>query len=403
MSRIAQYATPVSISGVREVDEPDRRESMLELQYRLGFSRGFLPTVGLEEELILVDPDSLQPACEAARLLEKLGDHRFAAELRTAQIELVMPVSLTVADLRRELVGARAHLFDVAGGEVRAIGAGAHPAATGSAGVTDRPRYRDIARDYPWAARRGMTCGLHVHVGVGDPDVALAVYNAARSYLPELAALAANSPFVDGSDSGLASARLKLTEELPRAGIPPAFASWRDLARFVAWGSGAGLFADLTYLWWDLRPRPEYGTIEFRVADSQTSVDASAAIAAICQSLVVALGNRHRAGEELPVHETHILNENRWLALRDGVDGHLADPATGAAEPTRDRIGRLLFELEPTARELGCADELALTWPLLTENGARRQRAVGGDVADVLAWLADETERSDDRTPESPA
>ncbi|HWE80676.1 MAG TPA: YbdK family carboxylate-amine ligase [Gaiellaceae bacterium] len=397
MSQIAQYVRATSISGLRDADEPDQLESLLERQYELGFSRGFVPTVGLEEELILVRPESLEPACEAAGLLEKLGDRRFSAELRDAQIELVMPVCVTVSDLRRELAAARARLFEVADGEVRAIGAGAHPAATAAAGVTDRPRYRDIERDYPWAVRRGMTCGLHVHVGVSDPDEALAVYNAARSYLPEIAALGANSPFVDGSDSGLASARLKLTEELPRAGIPPAFASWRDLARFVAWGSSAGLFADLTYLWWDLRPRPEYGTVEFRVADSQTSVAASTAIAALCQSLVVALGNRHRAGEELVVHETHVLNENRWLALRDGVDGRLADPETGVVEPTRERLGRLLFELEPVARSLGCAEELALAWPLVAENGARRQRAVEGDVAEVLAWLADETERPDER------
>src|SRR5204862_6753557 len=122
-----------------------------------------------------------------------------------------------------------------------------------------------------------------------DPCEALAVYNAARSYLPELAALTANSPFFEGCDSGLASARLKLTEDLPRSGIPPAFASWRQLAEFAAWGARAGLFADLAYLWWDLRPRPDHGTLEFRIADVQTRLEEAATVAAFCQALVATL------------------------------------------------------------------------------------------------------------------
>ena len=151
----------------------------------------------------------------------------------------------------------------------------------------------------------------------------------------------------------------------------------------------------MTYLWWDLRPRPEYGTLEFRVADTQTSPDDAAAIAAVCQSLVVALGARYRSGEELPSHESHVLNENRWLAVRDGADGILVDPDSGLAEPAADRIGRLLLELEPHARELGCSDELAHAWTLLPNNGARRQRVIAAErgVPGLLEWLAGETER----------
>jgi carboxylate-amine ligase len=396
MSRIGQFRSSSPTAERRSTgSSPAGLQELLADGYERGFSQNVLPTVGLEEELILVDPESFEPASEAERILAALDDPRFTAELRTAQLELVMPVCLTAADLCRELRAARARLVEAMGGSLRALGAGTHPHATRAVGVTDRPRYRQIARDYPWAVRRGMPCGLHVHVAVGDPDEALAVYNAARSYLPEIAALAANSPYFDGADSGLASTRLKLTEELPRAGIPPAFVSWQELAAFVAWGSAAGLFPDLTYLWWDLRPRPEYGTLEFRIADTQTSPEDAAAIAAVCQSLVVSLGARHRAGEELPAHQLHTLNENRWLAVRDGVDGILADPDTGMAEPARDRIGRLLLELEPHASELGCCEELAHAWRLLTENGACRQRAVAArrGIRGLLEWLADETEQ----------
>jgi carboxylate-amine ligase len=396
MDRIGHCTSSAPVAERQTSVSPGGLEDVLTARYEVGFSQGLSPTVGLEEELVLVDPESLEPAAEAERLLAALdGDPRFTVELRTAQLELVMPVCLTVADLCRELGSSRMRLLQAAGGTVRALGVGTHPTATRPTGVTDRPRYRQIAREHEWAVRRGMPCGLHVHVGIGVPDEALAIYNGARSYLPEIAALASNSPYFEGADSGLASSRLKLTEDFPRSGIPPRLGSWRELAEFVAWGSGAGLFPDLTFLWWDLRPRPEYGTLEFRVADTQTGIAGTAAVAAICQSLVVALGARHRAGEELPAPRSHVLDENRWLAVRDGVEGILVDPATGTAEPTRDRIGHLLLELEPYARELGCEDELAQAWPLLTRNGARRQREVAADrgVRGLLEWLPDETAR----------
>ena len=171
-------------------------------------------------------------------------------------------------------------------------------------------------------------------------------------------------------------------------------------------GPAAGASSpDLSYLWWDLRLRPEYGTLEFRVADAQTSPDDSAAIAALCQTLVVALRARLRAGGELPAHPTHFRAENRWRAIRDGVEGSLADPATGLSEPTRDRLTRLLLELEPYAESVGCAGELAYAWPLLAGNGACRQRAVAAErgVDGLLEWLAAATEQPAALTDTAPA
>jgi carboxylate-amine ligase len=367
----------------------------LTADYVLGFSRGGGATVGLEEELILVDPATLWPVDAVEPVLEAISDRRFEPEFRAAQLELVMPVSLNVAALVAELASARAHAVSAIGGRVRLLAAGTHPAAKGEVFITDRPRYRKIASDYRWGIRRGLPSGLHVHVGVGEPDEALAVYNAARSRLPEIAALAANSPFFEGVDASVASARLKLVEDLPRNGIPPAFGSWRDLAEYVSWAARAGIFPDLGYLWWDLRPRPDIGTIEFRVADAQTSVGETAAIAAVCQALVASLSTRFRAGDRLPVHPTYMLAENRWRAIRDGVDGELIDPDTGEAEPARHRIGRLLLELEPYALDLGCSDELELAWGMLARNGAVRQREIAADrgVRGLLLWLAERTER----------
>ena len=193
-----------------------------------------MPTIGLEEELILVDRDSFEPVDAIESVLAALPDERFQAEFRASQVEIVTPVFVTVAGPLRTSSRARAAQPRRGARRARAPARGRDASDLDApVTVTDRPRYREIAADYPGSPRRGLPSGLHVHVGVGGPDEALAVYNAARSYLPELAALAANSPFFEGADSGLASSRLKLADDQPRSGIPPAFRSWRALAEFV--------------------------------------------------------------------------------------------------------------------------------------------------------------------------
>jgi carboxylate-amine ligase len=377
-----------------ELWEPHTGVEGLAAAYERGYAQGDLLTLGLEEELILVDPVEFAPVEAIELALGAVADPRVTAEFRAAQVELVTPVGPTAGALRAELASARATLVHALCGRVRLLGAGTHPAASGPAQVTDRPRYRQIAVEHPWVLRRGLPSGLHVHVGFGDADEALAVYNAARGYLPELAALSANSPFFEGADARLASTRLKLVEDHPRAGIPPVFASWRELAAFVSWGAAGGHFADVTYLWWDLRLRPDLGTLEFRIADAQTSLDQVAALAAVVHSLVSSLRLRLRAGERLPTYPSHVLNENRWRAVRDGLDGELVDLVTGESVPARARIAALLLELEPYADELGCSDELELAWPMLVRNGAGRQREVASTrgIHGLLAWLASETE-----------
>jgi carboxylate-amine ligase len=388
--------------------EPGDRSGRLADSLAGAFSTALPRSVGLEEELILVDADSLLPVDAVDAVLARVeGDECFAAELRACQVELRTPVCFTAADAGRELASARRRLLCRLGDEVRLLAVGTHPSAAVPVAVTAHPRYRRIAAENPWGVRRGQPSALHVHVGMDDPEEALAVYNAVRTYLPELAALAANSPFFEGADSGLASARLKLVEDLPRTGIPPAFSSWQSLAEFALWARTGEDAGDLTYLWWDLRPRPDYGTLEFRVADTQLTPADSAAVAAVCQTLVAALARARRNGRTLPVHETERLAENRWRALRDGVDGSLVDPVDGTLEPTRERIARLLEKLEPHADELGCTRELAHARALLRANGAHRQREIASvaGIGGLLEWLAAETGRSagDEEDPEQEA
>ncbi len=362
---------------------------------RRAFSHGASFTVGLEEELILLDPATLLPVGDVESALVRLEDDRYTCELRSAQLETVMPPGLTVSDACRELRSARAFAADRLAGFIRVAAAGVHPTSRLAVEITDRDRYSGIAADCPWSVREGLPCGLHVHIAVSGPARALAVYNAARSYLPELAALAANSPFLGGRDTGLASSRLKLNESFPRAGVPPAFRTWNEYGDFVSWGAAGGLFPDQSYFWWDLRLHPVHGTIEFRVADAQTRVEEAGAVAAVCQALVAALAARYDAGENLPVHDTIRIAENRWRAIRDGLEGTLVGLDSGVPVGTRTRVGALLAELEPFAEALGSRDDLLAAWTLLAENGAERQRSVEArfGLDEVLRRVASETEQ----------
>jgi carboxylate-amine ligase len=352
-------------------------------------------TVGVEEELLLVDPTTYELAPVVDAVLPLLGgDRRFAHELRPSQLETVSRVCATAADACRELAAARRDLVAALDGRYRIVASGTHPWSTAWGAITEGARYRQIADEYTWAAQRSLACGLHVHVAVDGADRALAVFNAIRSYLPELAALTANSPYFEGHDIGMSSVRPKLNDAFPRSGIPPVFHSWDDLVRFTDWGRAGGLFPDASHFWWELRPHLGHGTLEIRVADAQTSVVDAAAVVAVVQSLVAALAERYDQGDTLTVHETHWITENAWRAHRYGVRGWLVDLDTGAREPTRVRIERLLTSLEPYADSLGGLDQLRDARVLLAGNGSDRQRYVyerAGRLA-LLRWLADTTE-----------
>ena len=352
-------------------------------------------TVGIEDELMLVDPATLELAPAIERVLAEVADDaRFTTELRTAQLEIVTPVCATAAEAREQLSNARRRLVRRLHGGIALLAAGTHPFSADWGEVTEDEHYRAIADEFTWAARRSLACGLHVHVSVPGAERALAVYNALRSYLPELAALGANSPFLEGEDSGLCSIRPKLNEAFPRAGVPPRFDSWEELVGFVDWGRAGGLFPDASHFWWDLRPHLQHGTLELRAADAQTRVDDAAGIAALFQALVLHLAERYDSGEALPVHETHRISENAWRAYRDGVRGWLVDLDTGAPQPTRARLARLIADLEPAARTLGSSDQLEHARTLLGGNGADRQRYVEerDGMRGLVAWLVDETQ-----------
>ncbi len=350
-------------------------------------------TVGLEEEVMLLDPETLDLAPRAAEVLAALGDDtRFKAELPAAQLEILTPPLARVREAVEVLAAGRRRLGEVAGpGLVRAGAAGVHPFAAARGVLHGGERYDGIRAEYGPVAERQLVGGLQVHVAVRPADRALAVYNALRSYLPELAALAANAPFYEGADSGLASVRPLVSGMLPRQGVPPAIPSWETWVEALRWGAAAGGVPEARRWWWELRPHPAYGTLEVRVPDAQVTVADAAAVAALIHALVGRLAARYDAGEELAVAPSWRIAENRWSACRHGLSGRLADLATGDPVSTRDRLRSLLEELEPAAGALGCASELREAGRLVEDGGAERQRAVAAErgIRGLTEWLAE--------------
>lgn len=341
---------------------PDSLPTAEEL--RAAFEAPGPSTVGLEEELMLLDAETLDLAPHAAEVVEALDDKRFKIEMPAAQLEIVTAPHPTVAEAAAELARARADLAAAVVGRFRLAGAGAHPFAAGSGPLNPGPRYEAIEAEYASVARRQLVFGLHVHVAVHGADRALAVYNALRSYLPPLAALAANAPFHEGQDSGLASVRSRLSGLLPRQGVPPALDSFEAYAEALRW---CGL-DDPRQWWWELRLHPVFGTVEVRVPDTQSTVEETAAVASVVHALVQRLAD---AGERLPAAESWRIDQNRWSACRHGVEGEMTDLATGERRPTRELLADL--GARPTDR-------------------ARRQREVAAErgLHGLVDWLADQ-------------
>jgi len=349
-------------------------------------------TIGIEEELMLLDPVTLDLAPCAPEALAATGeDERFKLELVASQIESVTPPMRTVSAAAGALRGARRDLRSALDGTTLVAGAGMHPFTAALGALNDGPRYVALGEEFASVARRQLVFGLHVHVAVSGAARAIAVHDALRSHLPELAALGANAPFHVGRDSGLASVRPTIMGALPRQGIPPALRSWEAFADALQWGASAGALPDPRRWWWELRLHPIHGTIEVRVADTQTTVGETAAIAALIHALTATLADRFDASERLPVAPSWRIAENRWWAARDGLDARLADLWTGERRPVRERLHALLDDVAPAGQRLRCAAQLDDARALVNgPGGARRQREVAADdgLSGLVEWLS---------------
>jgi len=352
-------------------------------------------TLGVEEEVMLLDTRdwTLAPAIDdvLAALPDALRDH-VSSETHSSAVELRTGVHANVAGAVTELAALRDQLGDVLSSLGLAAGvAGTHPSAVWhDMVVSSRERHQEVYGSMRELARREPTFALHVHVGLPSGEAGIAAFNRLRAHIPILLALSANSPFWQGRDTGLASARTPLFQAFPRVGIPRTFGSYGEYVRAVNLLLDCGAFPDHTYLWWDVRPQPLLGTVEVRIMDAQSTLDATAALIALVQSLArLELVDGH--ADAALVHAPEVLDENRFLAARDGVDAELVDPVRNRAVSVIDIVAGLMISCAPHARALGCSEELKLVAELLVDNGTARQRRLAqrdglvGLVADLAA------------------
>jgi carboxylate-amine ligase len=358
------------------------------LPHNFGSSSPF--TVGVEEELFLVDPTTREIARVTDAVLARLPRFtrgRVLGEMCDGVVELVTPVCRDAGEVVRHLGALRAAV--ASSGAAALMGAGVHPGAA-YGDVAHRPgrHYAAVAADTGSLLRQTTYCGLHVHVGMPDPETAVAAFNGMRKWVPVLQAISANSPFWYGRDSGLASSRAVVCHSVPRTRLPGAFRDWAHYQRTVQELVVAGELDGVGSIWWDVRLHPGHGTLEVRLADAQSSLADVEGLTALIHGLV-----QHEALVADPVHpDRELLDEATFRAIRDGLDARLS--LNGTMRHVQDLAARAVAVAFPYAARAGCADALDhVERVLVTGNGAVRQRAAfaDGGLPAVLRRLVDET------------
>jgi carboxylate-amine ligase len=344
---------------------------------------------------MILDAETLELA---NAIEEMLADGEVAAgeikpELHESVLEVATEPCRNTAEAAEQLRGLRSAVREKAAAKGLTTGsAGTHPFAMWEdQRIVARPRYRDLIAALRFVARQEVIFGMHVHVGVEGADKAIHVANGMRVHVPLLLALSANSPFWRADASGLASTRTPIFRQFPRVGIPPRYESWDDYATRIGFMVDSGVIEDYTYLWYDVRPHPAFGTVEVRVMDGQTRVEHTVALAALVQCLVKELCEHYDSGGKLSSYPYEMLDENKWIAARHGLDGELIDL------PSQDRVGvkelarRVLDRVREHAQELGSDRELEAIDELLRGgNGAARQLVVyeaNHDLREVMAEI----------------
>ena len=397
-----QQIFPSSITGQDEAGSARPYASVLDH----AFGRGDPFTLGVEEEYMLLDPETwdLVQHIDSVLAAARDGEHedRIHAELMQSVLEVTTPVCRTADDVYRALAQLRGYVGDLARAEGCRVGsAGTHPFSLFERQrITARDRYRQLVDQLQYIARRELIFGMHIHVAIDDPEKAIQVMNGLLVHLPQLLALSASSPFWRGEPTGLASSRQMVFAAFPRSGPPPRFRDYADFAEVVGQLERTGCIADYTHIWWDIRPHPRLGTIEMRVCDAVTRLEDVVAIAAFFQAIAKLYCEEFDAGREIPSWHRLLTTENKWLAARYGLQAPVMDLATGRRNrvPIAQLIRRTLHDVEPHARELGSERELEGVREILARgNGADRQLRIWNasrDIVEIVHEISGATEAS---------
>jgi len=338
-------------------------------------------TLGVEVELQILDAKTKDLSPGSPKIFEKLGGElqHIKPELMQAMIEINTGICDNVKEVRRDLEEQIVRL-EAIGQELglEFASAGSHPFARYSDRIPyPADRYKYLIDRNRWMARRLMIFGLHIHVGMFDAHHALAMNNAIMHYLPHLLAISASSPFWQGKDTGLASSRVTIFEAMPTSGHPCTFQSWSDFEFFYDSMVASKSISSIKDIWWDVRPHPEYGTVEIRVCDGLPTVRETIALVAFVQCLYAWFNERYRQGEKFTPPAYWILRENKWKASRYGLEAEIILDVTGKTGLLREELKHLLEQMLPIAVTLGCVSELEDISRMLHHGlGYERQRRV---------------------------
>src|SRR5918998_4448150 len=356
------------------------------MERRFGAGRPY--TVGVEEEFQLVDPATreLAPGIEGVLGAVPEGFERIKPELFQPCVEMLTPVFSNASELGRRLVALRREVVRPVGKAGLGLAAsGLHPFSDPFAQpFTPGERYRRMEEELGSLARLQMIYALHVHVAVPDEEAAIRATNALLRHVPLLVALSANSPFWRGEDTGFASARVKIRDASPRSGLPPTFGGWEEFEDYTQRLVAAGSIPDSSWFWWDVRPHPVHGTVELRVPDVQAEPAYAVALAALTQCLVA-------TAEDYAPEDARFVSENKWRAIRRGLDAIFYDFSSGEEKGARETARDLVRRLHPVSQDLGCEAELDGVLEILERGtGAELQRAAyekRGSLEDVIEYL----------------
>jgi glutamate---cysteine ligase / carboxylate-amine ligase len=380
---------------------------------QIPFSSSERASLGVEWELQLVDLETRELTAGAIEILEELrpegaAEHPKAKhELLQSTVEIITGICTTVAQAKADLAGTLAEVQSAAAR--RGLGvmcAGTHPFTDWQTQlISPKERYLRLIEEMQWPARRLQIFGVHVHVGVRGAEKAFPIVNALTQYVPHFLALSASSPYWVGCDTGLASSRTKVFENLPTAGLPYQLSGWDEFETYMETLICTHAIESVREVWWDIRPHPDFGTVELRICDGLPTLDEIGAVAAISQCLVEQFDSQLDRGYTLPTPARWVLQENKWRAARHGLDADIVVDEKGTVRPVRQALTDLVEDLMPTAHRLGCADELADVERILHVGASyQRQRAVAlqrdGDLAAVVDSLLAEMR---DGLPSEPA
>ena len=357
-------------------------------------------TIGIEEEYQIVDPESRELTSYISEILDQgavLFRDQVKPEFLQSQVETGSHICRNIKEARQEVRRLRGMVNDIAQrNNRRIVAAGTHPFSRWQDQIiTDKERYKTLVKDMHLIARRLLIFGTHIHIGIPDKDLRIDVMNQAVYFMPHILTLSTSSPFWAGNYTGLKSYRSVVFEDLPRTGPPEYFASHQDYERYINTLVKTNCIDEPTKIWWDIRPHPKFPTLEFRMCDCTTKIDEIIAIAALTQAVVARLIQLRERNQTWRIYRRGLIAENKWRAIKDGIDGKLIDFGREEEVPLRFLMEELLELVDPVLDELGTRQDIEYIRTLLNTGTSAdrqlRQYQATESMESVVDMLIEET------------